>query len=59
MAVHDARRYLLLFSSYYFVAYIPWGVYVPYVPLFFQRAARNSGFLGQSPSNFEYMRSAF
>jgi len=50
---------LLLFSSYYFVAYIPWGVYVPYVPLFFQRAARNSGFLGQSPSNFEYMRSAF
>ena len=44
-AVH-ARRFLLVFSSYYFLAFIPWGIYGPYLPLFFQRSGRSDGEIG-------------
>lgn len=40
------RRYLRIFTSYYFVAFIPWGIYSPYLPLFFQRSGRTDAEIG-------------
>lgn len=42
----DSKRYLRLFSSYYFVAFIAWGIFVPYLPLFFQRSGRSDAEIG-------------
>jgi PPP family 3-phenylpropionic acid transporter len=46
MTTPDARRHALLFKSYYFVAFIPWGIYGPYLPLFFQRSGRSDAEIG-------------
>ena len=46
MAATDSKRYLRVFSSYYFVAFIPWGIVVPYLPLFFQRSGRTDAEIG-------------
>jgi PPP family 3-phenylpropionic acid transporter len=42
----DTRRHLRIFTSYYFVAFIPWGIYSPYLPLFFQRSGRSDAEIG-------------
>ena len=46
MAATDSKRYLRVFSSYYFMAFIPWGIFVPYLPLFFQRSGRTDAEIG-------------
>jgi PPP family 3-phenylpropionic acid transporter len=46
MAATESRRYLRVFSSYYFVAFIPWGIFVPYLPLFLQRSGRTDAEIG-------------
>lgn len=46
MTMRDAQRHALLFRSYYFVAFIPWGIYGPYLPLFFQRSGRTDAEIG-------------
>jgi PPP family 3-phenylpropionic acid transporter len=46
MAATNSYRYLRIFSSYYFIAFIPWGIFVPYLPLFFQRSGRTDTEIG-------------
>ena len=46
MAAANTRRYLLVFASYYFVAFIAWGISVPYLPLFFKRSGRSDAEIG-------------
>jgi len=46
MAAADTKGYLRLFAAYYFVAFIPWAVFVPYLPLFFARSGRSDVEIG-------------
>jgi len=46
MAVSETKRNLRVLCSYHFVAFIPWGIFFPYLPLYFQRCGRGDAEIG-------------